>query len=135
MKRLLIVLGVVLILAWFGWVAAQATPGTDSKTMSDKGMAAMAGHDGKTIFLDNKCNMCHSLKAEEITKKTTMAGPPDLSDVGNKHDAAWITDFLTKKVDLNGKKHPKTWTGKDEDLKTLVDWLAKQKSTTEGSAM
>jgi cytochrome c553 len=83
--------------------------------------------DGKTLFTDNKCNTCHSIESQDVKKTMGSSKAPDLSDVGSKRNAQWITDFLQKKVDADGKKHPKGWTGKDEDLKTLADWLASLK--------
>ena len=79
---------------------------------------------GKTIFTDSKCNACHSIESQQITKKMASSKAPDLSDVGSKHDAEWITKWLKKEVTQDDKKHPGTWNGKDEDLKTLSEWLA-----------
>jgi mono/diheme cytochrome c family protein len=93
---------------------------------------------GKKIFLDNKCNICHSIQAAGIAKKgpamTSTPGknaPPDLSGVGAERSADWITKFLKKEVDLNGKKHSKLWTGKPEDLTTLAKWLESLKTKPE----
>ena len=91
-------------------------------------MSALAAEapDGKTVFLENKCNMCHTIDAMQIAKlsgKKTEGGPPDLSTVGSRHNAEWITKFLKKEVVQNGKKHMKTFTGKPEDLQTIATWL------------
>jgi hypothetical protein len=77
--------------------------------------------------------MCHQIESQGILKKSATSmtppveikGPPDLSyaGVGEKGEE-WITKFLKKEVDLNGKKHAKTWSGKEEDLAALVKWLA-----------
>lgn len=89
---------------------------------------------GKKLFLDNKCNICHSIQAAAVVKKgpAVAAGaknpPPDLSGVGLERSADWITKFLKKEVDLNGKKHTKLWTGKPEDLATLAKWLESLKT-------
>jgi mono/diheme cytochrome c family protein len=87
---------------------------------------ADAAADGKALFLQNKCNMCHTIDALQIAKlsgKKTEGGPPDLSTVGSRHNAEWITKFLKKETEQNGKKHMKTFTGKPEDLQTIASWL------------
>jgi cytochrome c2 len=83
--------------------------------------------DGKKLFTDNKCNTCHSIQSQGIEKTMASSKAPDLSDVGSTRDAEWISQFLQKKVDDDGKKHPKGWTGSEADLKTLSDWLASLK--------
>lgn len=83
---------------------------------------------GKKLFVDNKCNMCHSITSASVEKKMASAKGPDLSNAGGDHDAAWITKWLNKEVDLEGKKHPATVKMADADFKTLVDWLASLKT-------
>lgn len=78
---------------------------------------------GKKAFLDNKCNICHSVSAEGIEKKTAASKAPDLSGIGAKQNADVLVKFLKKEVDMNGKKHSKTWTGKDADLQSMAKWL------------
>jgi cbb3-type cytochrome oxidase cytochrome c subunit len=81
---------------------------------------------GKAVFLAQKCNMCHSVASHDIeatTKSEKMKGP-DLSDVGNRHDADWFPGFLKKETELNGKKHGKEVKASDEELAALVGWLA-----------
>jgi cbb3-type cytochrome oxidase cytochrome c subunit len=79
---------------------------------------------GKKIFMDQKCNLCHSIESQTITKKTATSKAPDLSNVGSEQSAEWIEKFLTKQVMLHEKKHAKAWTGTKEDLTTLATWLA-----------
>ena len=55
-----------------------------------------------------------------------MAGP-DLTNLAAKQDAATLTKYLHKQVEINGKKHGKTFTGSDEDLAAVVSWLQQQK--------
>jgi len=101
---------------------------------------ARAEKSGKDLFVEKKCNKCHSIDAEKIAKKEEPgeaeeegeeAGgkeekkPPDLSGVGKKHDADWITGWLQKKIKTDkGKKHKGKFKGTDEELKTLVTWLS-----------
>ena len=79
---------------------------------------------GKAVFTSAGCPQCHSVTAQGI-KSDGDGG--DLSKVGAKHDAATIEKFITKQVELNGKKHKKKYQGSPEDLKKLVDWLASLK--------
>lgn len=79
---------------------------------------------GKKIFLDQKCNVCHSIESQSIVKKTATSKGPDLSNIGAEKSAEWIQKFLNKEETLNNKKHSKSWAGKKEDLTTLSAWLA-----------
>ena len=87
--------------------------------------SAGAAPDGKQIFLDQKCNMCHTVSSAGITP-TSKIKAPDLSGLASKEEAAWLTKFLKKEADKNGKKHLKNFTGTDEDLAAVVAWLQKQ---------
>jgi cytochrome c2 len=79
------------------------------------------------LFVDKKCNTCHSVESAKIDKKMASSKAPDLSDVGTKQNAEWLTKWLNKEVDLDGKKHPASWSGTPDDQKTLVTWLASLK--------
>ncbi len=93
------------------------------------GEAMSSSPDGKEIFLNQKCNLCHSVSTAgiEATIKSAAMRGPDLVNVGDRHDAQWMKDWLHKKVEMNGKKHRKLFTGSDEELDTLIDWLQHQK--------
>ena len=89
--------------------------------------------DGKEVFLTYKCNSCHSIKSQSIAKKADPAEeeeksesdrkPPDLSSVGKKHNADWITKFMLKQIDNDGEKHRKRFKGTEAELKLLAGWL------------
>jgi cbb3-type cytochrome oxidase cytochrome c subunit len=83
---------------------------------------------GKDIFISNKCNSCHSIESQKIDKTGKMKAP-DLSSVGNDHDAKWFAGFLEKKETLNDKKHPIAFKGDEKDLASLTTWLASLKQT------
>jgi mono/diheme cytochrome c family protein len=89
---------------------------------ADAGAATL---DGKQIFLDQKCNMCHSVSSAGITP-TSKIKAPDLAGLASKEDPAFLTKFLKKAADKNGKKHIKPFTGSDEELAAVVAWLQKQ---------
>jgi len=97
------------------------------------GLAATASgavaQDGKTIFLAQKCNLCHSVQTvgiERTTKSEKVAGP-ELTDLAAKADPAFLAKYLKKEVVLHDKKHSKEFKGTDADLKALIAWLQQQK--------
>lgn len=111
--------------------------------------AGSAHAEGKDVFTKYKCAACHSIKAQGITKaapddaapkddegdaSAKPVEPPDLSTVGSGsrpgeagRDAAWIKDWITKKNDIEGRKHKKRWTGTDDELEQVATWLASLK--------
>jgi cytochrome c5 len=91
--------------------------------------SAPAAPDGKTIFLAQKCNLCHSVSAagiERLTKSEKVAGP-DLTTATAQHDKAFLTRFLKKEEMVDGKKHGKEWKGTDAELGAVIDWLKEPK--------
>lgn len=85
--------------------------------------------DGKAVFEAQKCNICHAVSSAEIeakTKSEKLKGP-DLTGVGDRVEGAWITRYVKKEVDREGKKHMKPFKGTDEELQAIVDWLLEQK--------
>jgi len=53
---------------------------------------------------------------------------PDLVTLADKYESDWIIKYLKKEAKKDGKSHKKQFTGSDEELKALVDWLLKQKN-------
>ncbi|MDY7094730.1 MAG: cytochrome c [Acidobacteriota bacterium] len=102
--------------------------------LSSAAPAAAAGDGeadapGRMVFMDAKCNLCHgidSLGIEAKTKSEKLRGK-DLSTIGADHDAEWFTAFLKREIELDGAKHKKGFTGSDEELMTLVNWLTELK--------
>ena len=85
---------------------------------------------GREAFVDNKCNMCHSVAAQDIerTSKSDKMKAEDLSAVGDERDAGWIVEFIKKETDLDGEEHQRTFKGSDEELAAIADWLSGLKS-------
>jgi len=82
--------------------------------------------DGKALFEQHKCNLCHSVSAAEIEAKTSsdkMRGG-DLSgyELGDK-TLDDVAAYLRKEAELDGNKHKREFKGTDEELQTIVDWL------------
>ena len=91
---------------------------------------AQAQDAGQKAFEANKCSNCHSVEKVGIERKVKsekMAGP-DMSKVGDKHDAAWIVKFASREVQMDGKDHKSEYKGTKEDLQIIADWLASLKS-------
>jgi mono/diheme cytochrome c family protein len=85
--------------------------------------------DGKQIFLDQKCNMCHGVSSAEIeatTKSERMKGP-DLTGLLAERDAKELASILRKNANMkSGKPHPKAFTGSDEEMGAMLAWLQSQ---------
>jgi mono/diheme cytochrome c family protein len=104
--------------------------------------AATGAKDGKALFLDAKCNTCHTLKAAGIEKRKAAAAdpaeakekeksdkkPPDLSSVGLDRKADWMGKYLMKLEAIRGDKHSRKFRGTDAELKTVTAWLETQKA-------
>lgn len=95
---------------------------------------------GPEVFKKYKCMECHSVKAAGIDKVAKKGGdkddddeggeskgekkePPDLSDVGTKHNASWMQAYLKKKEKIEGVAHRKRFKGSKEELETLTAWM------------
>lgn len=108
MKNILIYLGlVVTIVALYGFAFTIADDKSD---------------DGKKVFVDNKCNMCHTVTVAGIESKKSDAS--DLSVVGKDRTVEFLTKYLKKEAKLNDKDHKSSFKGTDEDLTKLVEWLS-----------
>lgn len=79
------------------------------------------GIDGKNIFIDAKCNNCHTATSMDITSKKDDA--TDLSNVGTVGDAQLIKSYLLKEAKINDKEHKTKFKGTEEELNNLVNWL------------
>lgn len=102
--------------------------------------AATGAPDGKTLFLENKCNTCHTIKAAGVEKKKAAAADPaeakeksdkkapDLSSVGLERKADWMGKYLMKLEAIKGDKHGRKFRGTEAELKTVTAWLETQKA-------
>lgn len=98
----------------------------------EPGGDAVADTEAKALFVDNKCNSCHSISKAGVERKggTQSSKIPDLSTVGSKHDADWMAKYLKKEEAMNGKKHTVPFKGTDEQLTTMTVWLATLQADT-----
>jgi len=91
---------------------------------------------GKEIFLKNRCNSCHTVKAESIVKKASAEAEedkgdrksPDLSSIGKTKTAAWMAKYLMKLEKNEGELHRKKFRGTEAELKVVTAWLETMKT-------
>ena len=86
--------------------------------------------DGKTIFLANKCNMCHSVPAVGIEAKVKvekMKGP-DITKTAARFNADQLEKYIRKQLPLEGEDHKTEFKGSDEELAAMVAWLRQLKT-------
>ena len=109
--------------------------------------AAGKAPGGKELFISYKCTSCHSIATEKIEKKkaepaegaapsaeaSAAAKTSDLSGVGVKKDAAWISKYLNKEEKLEEKLHKTKFKGTPEELTALSSWLATLKTPAKGA--
>lgn len=84
-------------------------------------MAQDKGPSGQKLFLDNKCNVCHSVQSLSIT--STKKDAVDLSKTGDTYKADFITKYLNKESKINNKLHKVAFKGSAEDLTIISGWL------------
>jgi len=84
---------------------------------------------GEKIFLNSKCNNCHTIVSMEILSKTDDA--VDLSNAGSPSDAVLIKSYLLKEQKINDKEHKLKFKGSAEELDTLVNWIGTLKTSSE----
>jgi cytochrome c2 len=92
--------------------------------------AARAADAGQKAFEANKCNNCHSIEKLKMERKipSEKTAGPDLSKIGDEHDAAWIEKWCMREVEDDGKKHKSEYKGTKKDLQAIAAWLATMKS-------
>ena len=85
---------------------------------------ARAQETGEAAFSEAGCGRCHSVEAVEIaaTVPERMRGP-DLSTIGNDHDAAWVIGVVKQEIELEERTHRLPYRGGDEELSAIADWL------------
>jgi cytochrome c551/c552 len=84
------------------------------------------GGDGKSLFVEKKCNTCHSVEVAQVESKKKDA--VDLSKVGDKHNADFLAKFITKKEKIDDKEHKIVLKGTEEEIKTISEWLSSLKT-------
>ena len=85
---------------------------------------------GQKLFLENKCNMCHSVEALGIERTSTSDKMKaiDMSTIGDDLELEWAVKFIKKEVEREGELHQKSFKGTDEDAQKIAEWLVSLKS-------
>jgi hypothetical protein len=78
---------------------------------------------GKKIFIELKCNSCHSIEVEDIEVKLKRKTSIDLSDVNSIQDSDLLVKYLKKTEKINNTVHPVLFKGSDVELNELTTWL------------
>jgi cytochrome c553 len=90
----------------------------------------LEGEEGKKLFIEKKCNLCHSVEVTGIESK--MKDGVDLSKVGDKYDAEFLAKYLTKKETINDEEHKIILKGTEEEINAITEWLSSLKSEQPG---
>ncbi len=90
--------------------------------------AAAAEDANVKLFEESKCNNCHSIEKLGVERKIPSEKTKG-ADLGTtERDAAWITQWVLKEVELEGKTHISTYKGTKKDLEKLADWIVSLKT-------
>jgi len=85
--------------------------------------------DGKQVFLNSKCNNCHTVNSIELTSKKDYAN--DLSNAGSLGDAKLMKSYLLKESKINDKDHKLKFKGTEDELNALITWLLTLKTCSD----
>ena len=92
--------------------------------------SAVAAADGKALFLEKKCNQCHSVDSQSIEKTSKTMKGPDLSNAASLVESAdWAKSFLKREVKKDDKNHQREYKGTEEELEAIVSWLMTLKTS------
>lgn len=93
-------------------------------------LGAAQENEAEQLFIDgHKCATCHGVKSAGIEASTAsekMKGP-DLSGY-TTDDRKALAAYLRREVEKAGTAHKKPYKGTDQELDTMLDWLASQAS-------
>jgi cytochrome c5 len=116
--------------------AAQAEAAASSVADSGQSDSAAPVSEGRQLFLDQNCALCHTAYARGIGEPPedqagdaaageaeVPGGPPDLSVLGGEWTGDLLTSYLVDRVPFEGEKHVTSFRGSDEQWKALRQWL------------
>jgi hypothetical protein len=85
---------------------------------------------GKTLFVKNKCNTCHSIESQGIAAERGEDKAPDMSNAGAAIPSAeWAKKYVLREEAKDGKKHRKPYKGTEKDLEQIIAWLVTLKTS------
>jgi cytochrome c2 len=76
---------------------------------------------GKEVYTAKKCGLCHTVDGSGGKKGG------DLSDIGDKKDAEWLTKYMKDPKSLIPEAKMPAFRGTDEELQNLVAYLTSLK--------
>ena len=76
---------------------------------------------GQKVFVDNKCQMCHSVESAGLSSKNKKA--VDLSNVGSTYKADFLNKWLTKEAKIKDNLHKVAFKRDNKNLNELTAWL------------
>jgi hypothetical protein len=85
---------------------------------------------GLTVFLADRCDLCHTVYAAGVGKPpeggetADESDSMDLSEVGAERSPDWLRSYLRGEELLEGVKHYRAFEGSEEDEAALIAWLA-----------
>ncbi len=84
---------------------------------------ALDAAKAKTAYVKNGCQECHAVPSAKIARgKGDVAS--DLPRKDQKRDVNWNISYLDRKeLGVDGKKHPRKFTGTDDEKKGISEWL------------
>lgn len=77
----------------------------------------------KELFVNNKCNMCHSVPKADIKSKMPTKYPDLPNKITNETKIDELIKFVKQETKLNGKKHGLKFKGNEDELKSILKWL------------
>lgn len=85
---------------------------------------------GKALFVEKKCNRCHTVESQQIETTKGDDDAPDMSNAGAMVPSAeWAKKFILREERKDGKKHKRPYKGSEKDLDLIVAWLMTLKSS------
>ncbi len=78
---------------------------------------------GKEVYNAKKCGLCHTVDGSGGKKGG------DLSDVGDKKDAEWLTNYMKNPKAIMPEAKMPAFKGSDEELQDLVAYLSSLKKS------
>ena len=75
------------------------------------------------LFVASKCSNCHSIEKLGVERKLPSEKTKGRDLGASERDATWITEWVLKEIELDGKSHLSTYKGTKKNLEKLAQWL------------
>ena len=95
-------------------------------------LSAEGADEAKELFVETyRCVKCHGVVAEGLEATSEKMESTDLSGYSTE-DVEALARFIRKEEDHGDVKHKKTFEGTDEELETILAWLATLEPAADG---